>query len=131
MGNVNVKNSSTGSMGTRAAKRTRYEKMEVAYGKIPATAWAVGDTLIFDQIPMLDLVHARFVASAGDTPELELFHGADLSSDIDWDINAAPTDAAGATISYVISYIRGTGRVASNTDQGKLLKLTVASTDPS
>lgn len=130
MANVNVKNSPTGSMGTIAAKRTRYEKMETAYGKIPAAAWAVGDTLIFDQIPMLALVHAKFVASAGSTNELEIFHGADLSSAIAWDLNAEPAAAAAATISYVIEYVRGTGKVASNTDQGKTLKITVASTDP-
>lgn len=130
MANVNVKNSPTGSMGTLAAKRTRYEKMETAYGKIPAAAWAVGDTLIFDQIPMLSLVHAKFVASAGSTNELEIFHGADLSSAIAWDLNAEPAAAAAATISYVIEYVRGTGKVASNTDQGKTLKITVASTDP-
>ena len=130
MANVNVKNSPTGSMGTLAAKRTRYEKMETAYGKIPAAAWEVGDTLIFDQIPMLSLVHAKFVASAGSTNELEIFHGADLSSAIAWDLNAEPAAAAAATISYVIEYVRGTGKVASNTDQGKTLKITVASTDP-
>lgn len=130
MANVNVKNSPTGSMGTIAAKRTRYEKMETAYGKIPAAAWAVGDTLIFDQIPMLSLVHAKFVASAGSTNELEIFHGADLSNAVAWDLNAEPAAAAAATISYVIEYVRGTGKVASNTDQGKTLKITVASTDP-
>ena len=129
---VNVKNSSTGTLGTIAAKRSRYEKMETAYGKIPAAAWAVGDTLIFDQIPMLALVHAKFVAStpSGTTNELELFHGADLSSAVAWDLNAEPAAAAAATISYVVEYIRGTGRVATNTDQGKLLKITIASTDP-
>ena len=131
MSNVNIKNSSTGALGTIAAKRTRYEKMETAYGKIPA-AWAVGDTLIFDQIPMLALVHAKFVASTPSTTtnSLELFHGADLTSAIAWDLNAEPADAAAATISYVIDYVRGTGKVAGNTDQGKLIKITVASTDP-
>ncbi len=132
MSNVNIKNSSTGALGTIAAKRTRYEKMETAYGKIPAAAWAVGDTLIFDQIPMLALVHAKFVASTPSTTtnSLELFHGADLTSAIAWDLNAEPADAAAATISYVIDYVRGTGKVAGNTDQGKLIKITVASTDP-
>lgn len=130
MPNVNVKNSPTGTMGTQAANRTRYEKMETAYGKIPAAAWAVGDTIIFDQIPMLSLVHAKFVASAGSTNELEIFHGADLTSAITWDLNAEPAAAAAATISYVVEYVRGTGRVSTNTDQGKVIKLTVTSTDP-
>ena len=127
MADVNVKNSATGDMGTVAAKRTRYEKMETAYGKIPAAAWEVGDTLIFDQIPMLALVHAKFVAGAGDGQALELFHSADLSSDINWDI---VNDGDTATISYVVEYIRGTGKVADNTDQGKVIKLTIASSAP-
>jgi hypothetical protein len=127
MADVNVKNSSTGDMGTIAAKRTRYEKMETAYGKIPAAAWEADDTLIFDQIPMLNLVHAKFVAGAGAGEALELFHGADLSDPIDWDI---VNDGDSASISYVIEYVRGTGKVASNEDQGKVIKLTIASTAP-
>ena len=130
MATVNVANSSTGALGTIAAKRTRYEKMETAYGKIPAAAWAVGDTLVFDQIPMLALVNAKFVASDGTTPELELFHGQSLTDAIAWDITAGAVGGAAATISYVVEYIRGTGKVASNTDQGKVIKLTVASSEP-
>lgn len=121
MADVNIKNSLT---NTIAAKRTRYEKMETAYGKIPAAAWAEGDTLIFDQIPMLSLVHAKFVSNG---EILELFHGTDLTSDIDWDIL---NDGDSADVSYVVSYIRGTGKVANGTDQGKVIQLTVASSAP-
>lgn len=124
MANVQVKNSLT---NTKAAKRTRYEKMEVAYGKILAADFAADDTLSFDQIPMLNLVHAKFVASEGfGTLELELFHGADLTNPITWDIvNNGDT----ADISYVISYVRGTGKLGANADQGKLLQLTINSSN--
>jgi hypothetical protein len=122
MANVQIKNSIT---NTIAAKRSRYEKAEVAFGKIPAAAWADGDTLVFDQIPMRSLIHAKFVSSAGTTDELEIFHGADLSSAIAWNISNTNTTT---DISYVISYIRGTGKVQDATAQageGALLKLTV------
>jgi hypothetical protein len=121
MANVQIKNSIT---NTNAAKRTRYEKMETAYGKIPAAAWADGDTLQFTEIPMLNLIHARFVASVGSTPELELFSGADLSSPIDW--NLANSGNTTGDISYVISYIRGTGNVRDGVawaGEGKLIQL--------
>jgi|JI61114DRNA_FD_contig_21_3873567_length_695_multi_14_in_0_out_0_2 hypothetical protein len=123
MANVQIVNSIT---NTIAAKRTRYEKMEVAYGKIPSTAWADGDTLVLDQIPMLQLIHAKFVSDAGTTTELELFHGADLTNAIAWNISNSNTTT---NISYVVSYIRGTGKVQdteATAGEGKLIRLTVA-----
>lgn len=125
MATVQVKNSSTGTMGTSAAKRTRYEKMETAYGKIPAAAYAVGDTLSFDDLPMKELVHARFT---GNGEVLEVFHGASLASALAFDVS---NTAATADISYVIHYKKGTGAVkAAGTyvGDGELLKITVSST---
>lgn len=133
MATVQVKNSTTGTMGTVAAKRARYEKSEVSYGKIPAAAYAAGDTLSFDHIPMKELIHARFVAIAdnnSDTPAvLEVFHGASLASALDFDII---NDGDTADISYVVTYIRGTGKVkdsSTTAGEGKLLKITVASSN--
>jgi hypothetical protein len=123
MANIEIKNSLSNPI---AAKRSRYEKLEVAYGKILSTAWADGDTLVFDQIPMKGLVHARFVSDAGTTTELELFSGTDLSSAIAWNISNSNTTT---NISYVISYIKGTGKVqdsAVQAGEGKLIQLTVA-----
>lgn len=123
MANVQIKNSIT---NTLAAKRSRYEKAEVAFGKILAASWEDGDTLVFDQIPMKELIHARLVSSAGSTTELELFHGADLSSAIAWNISNSNTTT---DISYVISYIRGTGKLQDSTAQageGKLLRITAS-----
>jgi hypothetical protein len=125
MPTVVVTNSTTGDMGIIAAKRTRYEKAEVAYGKIPADAYAVDDTLSFDDIPMKELIHARLVSN-GEVKEL--FHGDDISSAVAFDIS---NTAATADISYVITYIRGTGQVktsATTAGEGKLLQVTVAST---
>jgi len=123
MPTVQVKNSTTGDMGDKAAKRSRYEKAETAYGKIPAEAYEIGDTLSFDDIPMKNLIHAQF--RAGST-NLEIFHGADLSSAVVWDI--LQTNGVTADIDYVVTYIRGTGHVktaADTTGDGELIQLNV------
>ena len=123
MPTIQVKNSSTGAMGTSAAKRSRYEKEETAFGLIPAAAYAIGDTLTFDNFPMKSLIHAEFVAG---TTSLEIFHGADLSSPITWDI--LQTNGVTADINYVVTYIRGTGLVntaESEAGEGEAIKLNV------
>lgn len=127
MASVPVKNSVTGTMGSKAAKRSRYEKSEFAYGKIPAAAYAVGDTLVFNDPPMRELIKAELSAN-GET--LAVYHGADLSSAVAFDII---NDAATADISYVIQYIRGTGNVKTATaekGEGLLLSVTVSSSAP-
>lgn len=127
MANVSVKNSATGTMGNKAAKRSRFEKAEVAFGKIPAAAYTVGDTLVFNQPPMRSLIKAELVSN-GET--LQVFHGADLSSAVAFDIVA---DGITADISYVITYIRGTGKVKTSTSEageGAVLSVTVSSSAP-
>lgn len=127
MANVPVRNNVTGGQGNKAAKRTRYEKMETAYGKILAAGYAVGDTLQFVDPPMKELVHARFV---GNDKVLEVFHGADLSSALAFDVEAS---GAAADISYVIHYKKGTGKQRGPTDvagDGVFLQVTVSSTTP-
>lgn len=123
MADISVRNDTTGAMGGVAAKRSRYEKAEVAYGKIPAAAYDAGDTLVFNDIPMKELIHARII---GNNVALEVFHGADLSDPLDLDVL---NDGDPADISYVVTYIRGTGSVNSGTvaGSGALLQVTVAS----
>lgn len=129
MSTVNVKNSATGDMGTKAARRTRYDRADVAFGQIPAAAYEVGDTLVFN-LPMKNLIHARFVATADNndtTTTLELFTGTDISGAIAWDI---VNDNDSGVIDYVITYERGTGKVNdgnATAGEGKLIKLTIAS----
>lgn len=127
MSDITVKNSVTGDMGPIAAKRARYEKSEIAYGKIPAAAFAEGDTLIFEGIPMKHLIYARFTAN-GET--LELYTGADLSSAVEFDI---VNDGSSADLSYYVVYIRGTGKVkAAGTyvGDGELIQLDITSSAP-
>jgi hypothetical protein len=123
MPTIQVKNSATGAMGTKAAQRSRYEKAETAFGVIPAAAYAIGDTLSLDHSPMKSLIHAEFVAG---TTALEIFHGADLSSPVVWDI--LQTNGVTADINYVVTYIRGTGNVNTSTaeaGEGVLIRLNV------
>jgi len=121
MANKEVKNSLT---NPDAAKRSRYEKLEVAYGTIKSSDWADGDILVLDQIPMLALVHAKFVAAAGNNPVIELFNSSDLDGPIYY--NLAGGIGGPVDISYVVSYIRGTGKVQDNGGEagtGKLIRL--------
>jgi len=131
MANKSVKNSTTGTMGVDAAKRSRFEKSEIAYGKIPAAAYVSGDTLQFTQIPAKEIIHGRIVNSEGDA--LEIFNKTDFSSAIAfaYDSNTA---ANVLDLHYVITYIRGTGKphpgLANGVgevdgEQGQFLQVTV------
>ena len=130
MANKVVKSSSTGTMGIDAAKRSRFEKAETAFGKIPLAAYASGDTLVFSQIPAKEFIYGRLVTSEGHT--LEIFNKTDVSSAIAWAVNST-TDAE-LDIHYVITYIRGTGQphpglansaAEKNGEHGVQLKVTV------
>lgn len=127
MADKSVKNSATGTMGTDAAKRTRYEKMETAYGKIPLASYVTGDVLVFDQIPAKEIVYGRFVTSEGGS--LEVFNKTDFSSTVAWSF-ASATGTNPLDIHYVIHYKKGTGkRVGATTVQdGELLKIAVTIT---
>ena len=100
-------------------KSSRYEKLQVSYGRIAAASYNNGDTLVFSDVPARDIVRATVVAHTANPAELYVYPGTDVSSAL------TLRSTAKADISYVIEYIRGTGRVASNTDQGELLKVTV------
>lgn len=109
MANKSVKGTPTGTMGKLAAKRSRYEKMEVAYGQIKVNAntpdIVIGDTAVFDQIPMRSLIEGRFVTNASTPDELNVFTAAsDTDAAVSWTVAKDTT-----TIDYVVSYIRGTG----------------------
>lgn len=124
-----VKNSSTGTMGINAARRSRYEKLEVAYGKVPAASYANGDTLQFAEAPSRSIVYARFVSGAGDV--LEIFSGTNVAAPIAWTL----AGGAVADINYIIEYIRGSGKAHTgeansiaevSSEYGVLIQLTVS-----
>jgi hypothetical protein len=119
-------------MSTLAAKRTRYEKSEVAFGQIKVNSntpdIVIGDTAVFDQIPSKEIIEARFVTDAGN--ELDLFVGDNATNTpVTFTVDKATT-----LINYVVSYIRGTGHPsAGNANSGQTgtkLALNVLSTAP-
>lgn len=119
MANQQVKSSATGTMGNKAAKRSRYEKLEVAYGQVQingATPDVVfGDTAIFGQIPAKELIHAHFVSNAGTPDVLDLYCETDsVNTPTEWTLAKDATK-----IDYVVSYKKGTGHPgAGNANSG-------------
>ena len=118
MANKNVANSTTGTMGIKAYKRSRYEKMETAYGKIPAAAYDIDtDSLVFN-LPAKELIYFRAVFSANGKADaaaaagsanveaIEVFCGADLSSALGWVVSTSTE----ADINWVAHYIKGSGK---------------------
>jgi hypothetical protein len=103
-----VKNSpapAAGTMGNKAFKRSRYEKMETAYGYIPADVYTINsDTLVFN-LPAKELIHAKFVFAGGANPSYELFTGSTINSPVSFDVGTTTE----AVIHYVIHYLRGHG----------------------
>lgn len=102
----------------KGLKSSRYEKLQVSYGAVEAADYAVGDTLVFWDVPARDIVKATIVAHAASPVTLDIYPGTDVSAALPLAIGASPVK-----ISYVIEYVRGTGKVASSTDQGDLLQI--------
>lgn len=104
----------TTALGTLAKDSSRYEKMEVAFGKLAAGSFLLLDTLAFN-IPAKNIISAKFIigATTADADAgaeiLEIFPGADVSNTIVWATGLAHAAVAAATLSYKIEYIRGTG----------------------
>lgn len=117
--NLKVRKVRVGSTDIGGLKSSRYEKMQVTFGVIQAADYAVGDTIIFSDVPSADVVRATIVAHAVSPVTLEVLPGTDLTS-------ALPLVVGGSAvkISYIIEYIRGTGRVGGNSG-GDLLQVTL------
>lgn len=90
-------------------KSSRYEKLQVSYGVIAAGSYALGDTLIFSDVPSQDIIKATVVAHGGDPAVLDVFPGSDNSGIYTLSLPSTVTTAV--KLSYVIEYIRGGGRV--------------------
>lgn len=119
-------------------KSSRYEKLQVSYGYIPASTISTGDVLSFADVPSADILRATLIAHEATPVVLEVFPGSDVSSQLSMNL----LQGAGSVtcrISYVIEYIRGTGKVGAstssaaallnNTDQDGATPLKVASGD--
>jgi hypothetical protein len=86
-------------------KSSRYEKLQVSYGSIEASSYAFLDTLVFADVPARDIIKASIIAHTDPVVSLEVYPGTDVSAPLTLDIPEP------AKISYIIEYVRGTGRV--------------------
>lgn len=123
--NISVKKVAVNVPGTSTAKdvgglkSSRYERLQVSYGVIDELDYANGDTLVFSDVPSRDIIRATIIVHTTNPAELYVLPGTDLTNALT--LNATEKK----DISYVIEYVRGTGRPANNLDQGDLLKVTV------
>ena len=118
MPNKAIKKVAVAATDIAGLKSSRYEKMQVSYGVVPAGSYSLGDTLVFSDVPSNDIIRATVTAHSTIPVTLEILPGTDVSS-------ALPLSATTTVkISYIIEYIRGTGSV-SDAGPGEVLKITV------
>jgi len=127
MATYSIKKLAANSSQISGLKTSRYEKGGVAYGVVEASNYALGDTLVFDEVNSNDIIEATIVAHSTPSPTiLEIYPGTDISN-LALDLPGTATQSV--KISYVIHFIRGAGRVGSaSSDQageGKLLRVTI------
>jgi hypothetical protein len=127
MATYSIKKLAANSSQISGLKTSRYEKGGVAFGVVEASSYALGDTLVFDEVNSNDIVEATIVAHSTPTPAvLEIYPGTDISN---LELNLPGTATAPVKISYVIHFIRGAGRVGSvsgdQAGEGKLLRVTI------
>ena len=128
MATKTVQKLSTSTSQIGGLKTSRYEKLEVAYGVIPAASYTLGDTISFAGVRSKDIVDATIVVHTDSPVTLRVYPGTDLTS-------ALPiATLTKADISYIINYVRGSGKVTLveggktiTSNSGDLLKVTVGS----
>jgi len=127
MANLSVKKHATNDDQVGGLKTSRYERGAMAFGVVEAAHYALGDTLVFDEINSYDIVEATIVAHTSSPTVLEVYPGTDTTNPLALDLPGTATSTV--KISYVIHYIRGAGRVGSSSGdqagEGKLLRVTV------
>jgi hypothetical protein len=128
MPNYSIKKVAANSSQIGGLKTSRYERGGVAFGVVEASSYALGDTLVFDDVNSNDIVEATIVAHTSPSPTvLEVYPGTDTSAALVLDLPG--TAVAAVKISYVIHFIRGAGRVGNTSGdqagEGKLLRVTI------
>lgn len=119
-------------------KSSRYEKLQVSYGYIPANTITIDDVLSFSDVPSADILRATLIAHEATPVVLEVYPGTNVSSQLSMTL-AQGAGLVTSKISYVIEYVRGTGKVGAsassaaallnNTDEDGTTELKVASGD--
>jgi hypothetical protein len=102
-------------------KSSRYEKLQVSYGSIEASSYSLLDTLSFVDVPARDIIRASIIAHTSPAVSLEIYPGTDVSSSLTLSGVTSPVK-----LSYVIEYVRGSGRVGETSGvDGDLLQVIV------
>lgn len=102
-------------------KSSRYEKLQVSYGYIPAGTISIGDVLSFTDVPSADIIRATVVVHEGTPLTLEIFPGSNISVQQSINIAQLGTGLVTSNISYVIEYIRGNGKVGVSSSSAAAL----------
>lgn len=115
-----VKKVAVSSSDIGGLKSSRYEKLQASYGVIPAfgvdgtASYASGDSIVFNDVPSKDIIRATVIAHDPASPTvLEVYPGSDKNSA--FTLNLASGVTAPVELSYIIEYVRGTGRVGTTT----------------
>jgi len=123
--NISIKKVAVNVPGTSTAKdvgglkSSRYEKLQMSYGSISKDDYSSGDTLVFSDVPARDIIRATIIVKTANPAELYVYPFTDVTGTLT--LNATSKE----DISYVIEYVRGTGRPGTATNQGDLLKVTI------
>jgi hypothetical protein len=138
MATKKVKKVAVGADDVAGLKSSRYEKLQVSYGYIPASTISTGDVLSFTDVPSRDILRATVVVHEATPVVLEVYPGTDVSSQLSMNILQG-IGVVTSNISYVIEYVRGTGKVGvsassaaallNNSDEDGTTELKVVSGD--
>ena len=98
-------------------KSSRYEKLQVSYGTIALNSYAIGDYLVFADVPSRDIIRATIISHQTTPVSLEVYPGTDVSSALELPL------ASTYKLSYLIEYVRGSGKAGADTAGGDLLSV--------
>ena len=126
MSTKNIKKIALTTSDISGLKSSRYEKLQVSYGSIASSQYTVGDTLAFKDIPAQDIIRATVVAHSANPATLEVYPASNKNNTFNLQIpGSSPAD-----LSYIVEYVRGTGRVGSasndNPGEGQVFSVTIS-----
>lgn len=104
MATKNVKKLAIATSDIGGLKSSRYEKIQVSYGAIASSAYSLGDTIAFSEVPALDIIKATVVAHSTNPAVLDVYPASSKSNTFNLNI---PGASAPVDLSYIIEYVRG------------------------
>ena len=114
MATKQIKKIATAANDVSGLKSSRYEKLQVSYGVIPANTVGIDDVLSFSDVPSQDIIRATITILEDEPKQLNILPGTATSLQLTLataQASSDPGDLVESKISYVIEYVRGTGKV--------------------